>query len=168
MSIAEHVAKASAYLIEHPEDARYRDGTAHARLDAGLAVDVTGTGGEILRTDMPLGIGGMATAPSPGWYLRAATASCVVALVAIRAGATGIALDAVDVIVDSESDDRGILGLDATIPAGALSMKIMITIVARGQTQATLTDVGQWAVDHCPVSDSMRRSVPLDVEILPG
>lgn len=111
MSIAESVAKASAYLTDHPAEARYRDSSAKARLETGLVVTVSGAGGESLRTDMPLGIGGSASAPSPGWYLRAAAASCVASLVAIRAAATAVTLISVEVEVDSESDDRGILGL---------------------------------------------------------
>ncbi|MES2208855.1 MAG: OsmC family protein [Chloroflexota bacterium] len=165
MSIAESIARASAYLTAHPDEARYRDGAAHARLVAGLAVETTGPTGELLRTDMPQGIGGTASAPSPGWYLRAATASCVVALIAIRAAATGILIGAVDVRVDSESDDRGILGLDPDIVAGALSMKIVVSIAAVGQSQAALDELGRWAIDHCPVSDTVRRAVPVEVEI---
>ena len=165
MSIAESVANASAYLTEHPDEARYRDAAAHARLESGLAVSVTGPGGESLRTDMPVGIGGAASAPSPGWFLRAATASCVVALVAIRAAATGIALGDVDVTVDSESDDRGILGLDPSISAGALSTRIDVTIRAHGRTPMELDDLARWAIDHCPVSDTIRRSVPLEINV---
>ncbi len=166
MSIAESVASASAYLTAHPDEARYRDSAARAHLTSGLLVDVTGPGGETLRTDMPSGIGGSASAPSPGWYLRAATASCVVALIAIRAAATGIDLGGVDVVVDSESDDRGILGLDVDIPAGALSMRISITITAAGRSGADLVELARWAIKHCPVSDSVSRAVPLEIDVV--
>ncbi len=166
MSIAESVASASAYLTAHPDEARYRDSAARAHLTSGLLVDVTGPGGETLRTDMPSGIGGSASAPSPGWYLRAATASCVVALIAIRAAATGIDLGGVDVVVDSESDDRGILGLDVDIPAGALSMRISITITAAGRSGADLDELARWAIKHCPVSDSVSRAVPLEIDVV--
>ena len=165
MSIAEAVQRASAYLTEHPDEARYRDSHARARLDSGLRVSVTGPGGETLTTDMPSGIGGAASAPSPGWYLRAAEASCVVALIAIRAAATGVELDDVEVTVDSESDDRGILGLDPRIPAGALSVKVVVTIRARGRSRAELDELVRWAVDHCPVTDTVHRAVPVELEI---
>ena len=64
-SIKDAVGAASAYLTEHPDEARYRDSHARARLGDDLTVDVDGPGGEQLRTDMPKGIGGLATAPSP-------------------------------------------------------------------------------------------------------
>src|SRR5690349_8010747 len=118
MSIGDAVARAGAYLTDHPDEARYRDSAATARLSDGLVVTVTGPAGEALTTDMPVGTGGTASVPSPGWYLRAAAASCVASL--IRAASTGTNIGAIEVTVDSESDDRGILGLDDSIPAGAL------------------------------------------------
>ena len=53
MSIADAVSSASAYLTEHPDEARYRDSHARARLESGLRVEVTGPNGEQLATDMP-------------------------------------------------------------------------------------------------------------------
>jgi uncharacterized OsmC-like protein len=168
VSIAEAVQRASAYLTEHPEEARYRDSAARAALASGLVVNVTGPGGETLTTDMPRGIGGTATAPSPGWYLRAAEASCVVALIAIRAAALGVSLEHVEVAVDSESDDRGILGLDADIPAGALSASVAVTIRSSGTNVAELDAIARWAIDHCPVVDTVRRPVPIKIEVHAG
>lgn len=165
VSIAESVAKASAYLTEHPEEARYRDSSARARLESGLVVTVSGSDGESLRTDMPTGIGGTATAPSPGWFVRAAAAACVASLVAIRAAATEVTVRSVEVEVDSESDDRGILGLDDAIPAGALSVKVVVTIDAPDLDRPALEGLVRWAVEHCPVTDTVSRSVPLEIEI---
>jgi uncharacterized OsmC-like protein len=165
--IAAAVRNASTYLTEHPDQARYRDAHARAQLVTGLRVMVEGLGGEHVETDMPAGIGGSATMPSPGWYFRAATAACVASLIGIRAAAVGIALEkgSVEVIVDSESDDRGILGLDDGVPAGALSMKIVVGLRSRTADRATLEALVGWAVDHCPVSDTVRRSVPIEVVV---
>jgi hypothetical protein len=46
MSIKDAVAHASAYLTDHPDEARYRDSPATARITSGLRVTVTGPGGE--------------------------------------------------------------------------------------------------------------------------
>ena len=165
MSIAEAVARANAYLTEHPDEARYRDSPARARLTTGLVAVVSGPGGESVTTDMPSGIGGRGSAPSPGWFLRAATASCVASLIAIRAATTGVTVRSVEVEVDSESDDRGILGLDAAIPAGALSAKIVALIDAPGVSRDTVNALAAWAVEHCPVSDTISRAVPISIEI---
>jgi len=165
MSIAEAVAGASDYLRAHPEEARYRDSTARAELRSGLIVDVRGPGGESVTTDMPAGIGGTATTVSPGWLFRAAAAACVASLVAIRAAALDVELRGVDVEVDSESDDRGILGLDPAIPAGAHSMRIVVSIDAPSVERDVIEGVASWAVEHCPVTDSIARAVPLSVDV---
>jgi uncharacterized OsmC-like protein len=165
MSIADAVASASAYLAEHPDEARYRDSHATAKLDHGLVVSITGPSGETARTDMPTGIGGTASVPSPGWLFRAATASCIAALVGIRAAATGVTLEHVEITVDSESDDRGILGLDPEVPAGALSMRVTARVRARGLTGEGTEALIQWAVDHCPVLDTVRRPVPIELVV---
>lgn len=164
-SIRDAVQKASSYLAEHPDEARYRDSHARARLGSDLTVDVDGPGGEQLRSDMPRGIGGSAASPSPGWYFRAAAAACVASLIGIRAALLGIELGPVEVVVDSESDDRGILGLDADVDAGALSMKVAVSIQAKRADQAALDGLVRWAVDHCPVTDSIGRVVPIEVVI---
>ena len=163
MSIADSVASATAYLAEHPAEARYRDAPATARLHDGLVAEVSGPGGESLRTDMPAGIGGTATVPSPGWYLRAAAASCVASLIAIRAAATNVTTGPIEVTVDSESDDRGILGIDDDIPAGALSMHIVVAVGAvRPEIARSLAD---WALRHCPVTDTVARPVPVTLDL---
>jgi uncharacterized OsmC-like protein len=97
--------------------------------------------------------------------LRAAAAACVASLIAIRAAATGVSVRTVEVDVDSESDDRGILGLDATIPAGALSMKVVVSIDALGADRDVIAGLASWAVEHCPVTETITRQVPLHLEI---
>jgi uncharacterized OsmC-like protein len=165
MSIADAVANASRYLTEHPDEARYRDSGARARLTSGLSVEVTGSAGERVLTDMPKGIGGTGSETSPGWLFRAAAASCVASLIAIRAAATGLDLRSVEVEVDSESDDRGILGLDPAIPAGALSMKVAVSVDVPDAERAAVEALVAWAVDHCPVTDTVARAVSLTVEV---
>ncbi len=162
------VKRASAYLTDHPGEAVYRDSHARARLSAGLRVEVEGPGGERLRTDMPQGIGGDAAMPSPGWYFRAAAAACVASLIGIRAAMTGVELppDSIEVTVDGESDDRGILGLDDRIPAGALSLRVVVTGRGDGAPgREALEALSQWAVDHCPVTDTAQRAIPIEVRI---
>jgi len=165
LSIQDAVAQASAYLTAHPDEARYRDSAATARITSGLRAEVTGPGGEALRTDMPRGIGGGATAPSPGWFFRAAVAACVASLIAIRAASTDRQILSCEVQVDSESDDRGILGLDDAVPAGPFSTRIEVTIEAPGMQRADRLALARWAVDHCPVTDALSRAVPIELDV---
>jgi uncharacterized OsmC-like protein len=163
--IREAIEGASGYLRAHPEEARYTDSPATARLATGLRVVTTGPNGELVDTDMVAAVGGSGSAPSPGWILRAAEASCIATLLAMRAAQTGATITSLEVEVDSESDDRGILGLDDSIPAGPLSTRIRVGIVAPGLDDEEVRGLVDWAVDHCPVVDAVRRSVPVTVEI---
>lgn len=156
---------ATDYLTEHPDAARSTDSAATATLVDGLVVRVTGPDGVALTTDMVPSVGGTASAPSPGWLLRAAEASCVATLVAMRAAMLGISLEVLEVTVDSESDDRGLLGIDEAVPAGPLSSRVMVRLVASGVDPATLDEVARWGVRHCPVCDALERVVPVTTEV---
>ena len=59
---------------------------------------------------MPVGVGGEASAPTPGWYVRTGVASCTATVIALRAAELGLQLDRVEVEVRSRSDKRGMLG----------------------------------------------------------
>ena len=159
------MARASTYLGEHPDEALYTDSLATARVVSGLRVRADGPNGETLETDMPTAVGGAGSAPSPGWFLRAAVATCVASLATMRAAQLGWAGFSVEVEVDSQSDDRGILGLDASVPGGPLSMRIGLRMTADGIGLEGLEELAVWAVDHCPVSNAMRRGVPVHVEV---
>lgn len=159
--IRDAVRAASDYLTEHPEQARSTDSAATATLLDGLVVRVTGPNSASITTDMVPSVGGTATAPSPGWLLRAAEASCVATLIAMRAAVLGITLDSLEVTVDSESDDRGLLGIDASVPAGPLNGRVAVRVSAAGVDSTTLEEIAHWGVKHCPVCDALERAVPV-------
>ncbi|HEX7345457.1 MAG TPA: OsmC family protein [Candidatus Limnocylindrales bacterium] len=168
--IREALDGALAYYAEHPADARATDSAATARLVDGLLVDVTGPSDERIRTDMVPSVGGTGSAPSPGWLLRAAEASCVATLIAMRAAMLGVRLTSVEVTVDSESDDRGLLGMDESVPAGPLSGRVVVRIGGDGVEASTLDAIARWGVKHCPVCDAVERAVPIEtvVEVVPA
>jgi uncharacterized OsmC-like protein len=163
--IKEAVTGAVEYLTANPSEARYRDGSAQAVLRSGLVVDVSGPGGEAVTTDMVTSVGGTGSAPSPGWLLRAAAASCVATLVALRAATLDVAVESLEVTVDSESDDRGILGIDPAVPAGPLSLRVAVLVHAPGADADQLRGIVAWGVDHCPVIDAVRRAVPTEIRV---
>jgi uncharacterized OsmC-like protein len=152
-----------AYLTEHPDEARYMDSVARAVLVEGLRVNVEGPAGERVATDMPASVGGTNSAPSPGWLFRAALASCEATLIAMRAAQQGVALTRLEVSVASESDDRGILGIDPSVPAGPLA--IAVRVMARaGDGADRLREVVEWGHAHCPVQEVLGRAVPVSLE----
>ncbi len=166
--IREALSGASAYLTEHPDEARYTDGEATARLEEGLRFRVENPDGAAVTTDMPPSVGGGGRAPSAGWLFRAALASCVGTVTAMRAAQEGVALDTLEVTVDSESDDRGILGLDPSVPAGPLSIRVRVRVTAPGEDPERLRAIAAWGSDHCPVCDTAKRAVPVSLEVEPA
>jgi uncharacterized OsmC-like protein len=163
--IKSSIEAAIGYLREHPEEARYTDPPAVAKLENGLRFRVEGPEGRLVFTDMSKAVGGKESAASPGWLLRAALASCEATVVAMRAAQQGISLEKIEVTVDSESDDRGILGMDDSVPAGPLSSRIRILVSAQGVQPERLRQIVEWAGMHSPVGDAMRRAIPCNVEI---
>jgi uncharacterized OsmC-like protein len=163
--IKESIEQAVEYLTAHPDEARYTDSYARARLGQGLRVDVEGPNGASIVTDMPAGVGGRAEEPSPAWFFRAGLASCVATTVGMEAAREGIELTSLEVEVDSESDDRGILGMDESVPAGPLSTRIGITVRADGVDEARLREVVERGALRCPVCDAAKRAVDVSLEI---
>lgn len=163
--IRSSIHEARDYLRQHPEEARYRDSAASAVLEAGLRCTVEGPDGATLVTDMPQGVGGGATAPSPGWLTRAGLASCDATVIAMRAAELGVVLRRIEVVVDSESDDRGLLASDDAVTAGPESVRVRVRVSADGVEDQTLREIVEWADQHSPVADAVRRAVPTTVEI---
>jgi uncharacterized OsmC-like protein len=88
-------------------------------------------------------------------------------VIAMRAAELGIPLQGLEVIVDSESDDRGLLVMDDAVPAGPLSSRIRVRVRAEGVDPDRLQELVEWADHHSPVSDAIRRAVPTTVEVEP-
>jgi len=169
MTTSSHISRAiqvaRSYLAAHPERARYTDSAASAVVEKGLRCRVEGPDGATVYTDMPAGVGGESSAPTPGWFLRAGQACCEATLITMRAAELGIPLERVEVVVDSESDDRGILAMDDAVPAGPLSLETRIRISADGVGTQALLQLVEWANRHSPISDALRRAVPVRVEV---
>lgn len=155
---------AISYLTENPDNAKSTDSYATATIDEGLRCRVQGADGVEIYTDMVPSVGGGNTAPSPGWMLRAATASCVATLIAMKAALDDVALGTVEVTVDSQSDDLGILGIDDRVPAGPLSVGVRVKVSSDGTDPERLEELVSWAHDHCPLCDLTKRPVPITLE----
>lgn len=158
------MAAAIQYLKEHPEEARYTDSTATSVLERGLRCRVDGPGATVV-SDMPKEVGGRATAPSPGWLMRAALANCDATVIAMRAAQQGVILTKLEVTIDSESDDRGLLGMDDAIPPGPFRSRTRVRIAASNAPPERLREIVDWAVAHSPVADAIHRAVPSVLEV---
>ena len=165
VQILEAIEKVSKFLTEKPEKARIKNAPATASLVDGLKCEVTGPAGEKLQTDMPAGVGGGATAPNPGWLMRAALASCNATCIAMRAAKRGVTLATLEVTVSSESDNRGMLGLDENVSAGLQDLLIHVRISAPGASAEELGELVRWACSHSPVGCTDAPSAKVQVQV---
>ena len=165
--IKQSVQALQDFFAADPQRAVSADKSATATIESGLRARAIGPKGECLVTDMPAGIGGENTAPTPGWYLRAALANCDATMIALRAAQLGIALTKLEVTVDSDSDNRGLISEGTEIPPGPLGFHITVRIAADGVSAEALRDLVRWAESHSPVGDALRRSVGVTAQVLP-
>jgi uncharacterized OsmC-like protein len=153
------------HLSQHPSECRHTDTLATAVVEEGLRCRADGPDGATLVSDMPKSVGGGGSAPSPGWFLRAALANCDATVITMRAAQLGVRLTTLEVAVDSESDSRGMLGMDDSVCAGALSMRMRVRIGAKGATPERLRQIVDWAEAHSPLGDAIRRAVPSNTAV---
>src|SRR5204863_2800697 len=141
--------RASNHLTEHPEAATGSDSAATAVREDGLRFRVEGPWGS-LTSDMAESVGGGGSAPTPGWLMRAALAACDATLVAMEAARDGIELTDLAVSVESESDFRGVLGVDPSVQPGPLSMRVEIRVAATNASDDELRAIVERAESRSP------------------
>ncbi|MCJ8324784.1 MAG: OsmC family protein [Rhizobiales bacterium] len=154
-----------AYVNDNPQEAVSTSPPFVAVMEDDLRCRVTGSNDRSIVTDMPKAVGGGGSAPSPGWLLMAALATCDCTRIKLRAAELGITLDTLEVKTDSVDDDRGLFGLDKSVPAGALSLRTRVKIGATGIEEKVLRDIVDFSVTHSPVADACRRAIPSKVEV---
>jgi len=165
LHIQEFVQAVIKYYTENPDEAISEDKPATAIVEDGLRCRATGADGAELVSDMPKGIGGGATAPSPGWLLRAALVNCDVTMIAMRAAELRITLSTLEVTVSSTSDNRDLLQIDDSIPAGPLNVRVHVKIGGDDVSKEQLKELVAWAGRHSPVGDAISRAVTLKVSV---
>jgi uncharacterized OsmC-like protein len=164
-SIRNAIETASGHLREHPDAATGTDAAATAVLEEGLRFRVDGPKGSVT-SDMAESVGGGATAPTPAWLMRAGLASCDASLIAMEAARDGIELTDLTVTVESDSDFRGVLGVDDSVHAGPLAVRVRIDLAAPGATEDQLREIVRRAESRSPVRDALVREVAMTTEVL--
>ncbi len=71
-------------------------------------------GSHDIEIDMPEAIGGTGTAPSPGFFGRAAICSCIAIGIKMTATRENRRLETVNVSIEQDFDNRGVLGFPET------------------------------------------------------
>jgi len=154
-----------SYLKANPEKARSKAIAATAVLEKGLKVRTVGPENEVIISDMPPTVGGEGSAPTPGWFMQAALATCNATGIAMKAAREGIELNTLEVSIDTESDTRGIFGIQESIKVGPLNMRTRVRIGAEGVSEEKLHEIVKWNEKHSWCGNAICRSVPLETEI---
>src|SRR3954469_8450997 len=163
-SIRSAIEAACAHLTEHPQAAVSTDAAASAVREDGLRFRVEGPKGAVT-TDMAGSVGGGASAPTPAWLMRPALASCDATLIAMEAARDGVELTDLKVTVDSESDFRGVLGVDDSVDAGPRAVRVCIEVAASNVSDDQLREIVRRGEARSPVRDAIAREVSMATEI---
>jgi uncharacterized OsmC-like protein len=164
-NVGEAIERLSAAISADPMKARAKNMPATARIVEGLQCELRGPYNERLVTDMAPAMGGAASGPNPGWLLRGALASCTATVIAMRAAKLGVALGSLEVTVETDSDLRGILGLDENVSAGHGPVRIKVKIGAPTASPDVLREIVAWSDRHSPVTCTLRQAPECSLEI---
>jgi len=153
-------------FTEKPAAARKPNAFATATWTGGLRCEIAGPASERTVTDMPPALGGQGEGANPGWLMRASLASCAATVIAMKSAMRGITLDTLQVRVDSESDSRGLVGIDG-VSMAMDNLRINVRIAAKGVDPAILRELATAAATTSPVSATLCASpaIALDVTV---
>lgn len=124
--------RAIAVFDKRPNRAQVTN-TGTATVEDGL-VCAFSDGIHAIDVDMPEAIGGTGTAPSPGYFGRAAICSCIAIGIKMTAARDGLVLDRVSVSIEQDFDNRGVLGMPGA-SAAPLDTRVEIAISSSAPTQ---------------------------------
>ena len=163
-TIREALEKAERVFTAKPELAVFPTPVTTARMLDGLRCDITGPDGEHATADIKRALGGTESAPSPGWYLRAALASCSAMGITMRAAQLGIALREIEVSVGARADFRGWFGL-ADVSSALSDLRMQVRIGADGVSAQQLRELVEWCDAHSVVGCTVRAGPKIDLDI---
>lgn len=166
--IRESILNVRSALASKADAGPASDRPAVAVMEGGLRCRAEGGDGWVVITDMPAPVGGGGAAPTPGWLIRAALASCGATTIAMRAAELDITLTRLEVTAESETDMRGLLDVGDDVEPGPVGARLRVRLAADDTDEQRLEELVEWADSHSPVGDCVRRAVPVELEITTG
>lgn len=168
--IAAAMKRVASVLRRKPQAGVSEDSAATACWDGGLRASVRSDAGISVATDMPIELGGEASAVTPGWLLRAGLASCAVTRIAMAAAAQGITLQTLEARATSRSDVRGLLAIPepdgSPVPAGPLAIALHVHIGAPGVPADRLRALVAEASGCSPVTCAVENALPVAMDVV--
>jgi len=108
--------------------------------------------------DEPEALGGTNKGPNPVEILLGSLGTCQQIVISAYAAALGIELDLLRIDVRGSLDLRGLFNV-AEVPSGFEAITFDVQLAARNATDAQLEQLKTLALEHCPVLDTLQRSV---------
>ena len=156
--------RARNLFLGRPSAAKKKNAFAKATWAGGLRCEVNGPENEAATTDMPAPLGGQGGGANPGWLLRAAMASCTATAIAMKAATAGIELERLEVEVNSETDARGLVGIE-DVPTNLDQITMRISISASNATKYDLLELAKSGNAISPVSATLQQISTVKTEV---
>ena len=114
--------------------------------------------------DEPPNLGGTDTGPNPVEFVLAALATCQEITYRAYATALGIPLESVSVTLEGSLDLRGFFAVKDGVRAGFNDLRGVVNLKSSAP-DAELAKLKDVVDAHCPVLDSLRAPVPVDLRL---
>lgn len=164
-TLADGIAGLTAALAANPEAAQYTP-SVRTQLEPGTATKVTiQASGHDFVIDEPETLGGTNLGANPVEHLLAALAACQVISYQVWAAKLGITVDSIEVDAQGDIDLRGFFGVDDAVPAGFQAINTTVRI-SGPEDAATYTALAETVESHCPVGDTLARTVPAHTQVV--
>ena len=86
----------------------------------------------------------------------------------MEAARDGVELKDLTVAVESESDFRGVLGVDDSVNPGPLAVRVRIEVEAPDATEDQVREIVERAEARSPVRDALTRELSMTTQIVTG
>jgi uncharacterized OsmC-like protein len=167
--IAAALHRVESILKRRPEVGLHADAPAVARWEGGARVVSRHPNGASVATDLPSELGGTGEEVTPGWLWRAALSSCLTTRIVVAAAAEGLDLSSVEVVANSRSDLRGLLGMKAASGAapspGPSDVQLHVRIRAPQVSHERLQALVAHSQTYSPVQVAATRGLPIEVSV---
>lgn len=114
--------------------------------------------------DEPETLGGANTGANPVEHLLASLATCQVITYQVWAAKLGIAIETIEVDAQGDLDVRGFFGVDDSVPAGFSTISTTVRLTGP-ETTERYAELSAAVESHCPVGDTLTRSIPITTNI---
>jgi uncharacterized OsmC-like protein len=110
-----------------------------------------------LYADAGRGLGGGDADPTPSMLLRSALSSCIAIGVKLWAARREVPIERVEVIVETDTDARGILGLSPQTPAGFTAIRAHVDVQSRAPREV-IEEIVASSLRFSPLIDALANA----------